>query len=358
MKQEVFIEPDNRLSVIIKDSGLEQTKADYMMEKFKFFFQTAAEWERKAELCRVTSREQTAEMKMAREGRLFLKGKRVEVEKARKELKEQSLREGKAIDGIANVLKALIVPIEEKLEGYEKFAEIEDERIAEENRTKRAALLEPYGVDIAAFNLGTMTEETFTSMYEMTKKSHKERIAAEKRAEEERIARERAEAEAREQQRIENERLKKEAEEMEAQMKKEREEAERKMAEERAKAEAERKSVEEKAKKEREELEQKAAEERARQEEELRKAHEEKARVEAEVRAKKEAEERAQREKAEAEKRKQNAPDKEKLYLLSSSISAIQLPEVRGEEAAKIVEGARQLLAKAAKYISENTDKL
>jgi hypothetical protein len=42
-------------------------------------------------------------------------------------LKEQALREGKAVDGIANVLKALIVPLEEHLDKQERFVEIRAE---------------------------------------------------------------------------------------------------------------------------------------------------------------------------------------------------------------------------------------
>ena len=49
---------------------------------------------------------------MAREGRLFLAQKRIDVEKARKALKEQSLRKGQAIDAIAKFLTSLIEPTE------------------------------------------------------------------------------------------------------------------------------------------------------------------------------------------------------------------------------------------------------
>src|SRR5688500_1953702 len=114
----------NELIQIVESSGLEKTKADFILEKFQGHFKLAAEWEKKSKAIVVTDVNQVAEMKMAREGRLYLKKVRVEVEHARKELKEQSIREGKAIDGISNVLKALIEPIEEYLEKQEKFAEI------------------------------------------------------------------------------------------------------------------------------------------------------------------------------------------------------------------------------------------
>jgi len=198
----------NELQLIIEKAGLESTKAQYILENFQDYFKIAAEWEEKAKAIIVTDAEQKVDMKMARTGRLFLREKRITIEKARKRLKEQSLREGKAIDGIANVLKALIVPIEQHLEKQEKFVEI------------RAA-----------------------------EKAEAERIEQERKAEEERIAKEKAEAEERERIRVENERLKREAEERERKMAEEREKARK----EKEKAEAERRALEKEAHRKQEE---------------------------------------------------------------------------------------------------------
>ncbi|HYE75601.1 MAG TPA: hypothetical protein VEF04_19820, partial [Blastocatellia bacterium] len=165
---------ENQLEIIVKESHLEQTKAQRILETFKNYFEIAAEWEKKAKSIVVTSVDQTAEMQMARAGRLFLREKRIAIEKVRKELKEQALREGKAIDGIANVLKGLIEPIEDYLDQQERFAQIEQEK-------KEAAI----------------------------------RAQIERRMEEERMAKEKAEAEERERIRLENERLKREAAERE-----------------------------------------------------------------------------------------------------------------------------------------------
>src|SRR5437868_2781361 len=100
------------LAKIVRESGLGKTKADIVLERFQDYFRIASEWERKSRMLSVTRADQITEMQMARDGRLFLKEKRTEVERTRKTLKEESLREGKAIDGIANVLKGLIEPIE------------------------------------------------------------------------------------------------------------------------------------------------------------------------------------------------------------------------------------------------------
>jgi len=217
---------ENKLQVIVKESGLDQPKAKVILEKFQDYFKIAAEWETKAKAIVVTNATQTAEMQMARTGRLFLKEKRVAIEKARKELKEQALREGKAIDGISNVLKALIVPIEEYLGDQENYIAIQE-----------------------------------------AAKAERIRLEVEQRMEDERIAKEKAEAEEQERIRVENELLKAEAIEREKKAEAERKKhaealaEERLLAEERdrqlrAKAEAERKVQEEKAQKEREAIEQ------------------------------------------------------------------------------------------------------
>jgi hypothetical protein len=253
---------ENQLALIVRDSGLEKTKAEVILHKFQDYFEMAAEWERKARSIVVTDEKQTDDMAMARTGRRLLSARRIEIEKTRKELKEQSLREGKAIDGIANVLKGLIVPIEEYLERQEKFVEFKV--AAEEQRRLEEA----------------------------------EKLAAEN--EQKRLA-----AEAAEQARIraENEKLRKEAAVRELKIAEERREQEKALAAERAKADAERKLAEQKAAAERKAQEELMAKERKAQEEKI-----------AEERRKAEAERKIQeakmledRNKAEAEIAKKNA---------------------------------------------------
>ena len=176
------------MSLVVKDSGLELTERETLLGKFSEYENIAEDWEKKAKAIVVTNPEQVAEMKMAREGRLFLAQKRIDVEKTRKALKEQSLRKGQVIDAIAKFLTSLIEPTEKYLKDQEDFVEIQNKKKAEELR-----------------------------------------LAEEKRLEEERIAKEQAERE--EQERIRQENIKLKAE-MEAK--------EKEMAEERAKAEAER----------------------------------------------------------------------------------------------------------------------
>lgn len=266
--KENAVEETTDLTVIVEESGLEPAKAQVLLDNFSDYFQLAADWETKARAIVVSNESQEAEMKMAREGRLFLRKKRIDVENTRKKLKEQSLREGKAIDGIANVLKALIVPIEEYLDEQEHFAE--NKRKAEEEARRQEA--------------------------EKLLREKEERERLEREAEERRI-------------REENERLKKEAEEREKQAQAEREAAAKAQREAEEKARKEREAIEAKARAEREkaERERKAAEEKARKEQE---AAEAKARAEreaaiAEERKKAAAEAKRVRKEAEAKARKE-----------------------------------------------------
>ena len=212
----------NQLQILVKESGLTPAKATVILEKFQGYFAMAAEWEQKAKTVVVTNATQTAEMQMARAGRLFLREKRISLEKSRKELKEQVLREGKAIDGIANVLKALIVPIEDYLAQQENFVAIQK---AKEIETVRI------------------------------------RVEAEMEAE--RIAKEQVEAEEQERIRLENEKLKADAVKREKKILADRKRANEKLIAERAKAEAEQAEIREAARVEQEKQQKILAEQKA-----------------------------------------------------------------------------------------------
>lgn len=189
-----------------------------------------------------------------------------------------------------------------------------------------------------------MSDESFAIFYAGIEKQYNDRIEAERKAEEERIAKEKAEAEAMEQQRLENERLKAEAESKEKQL-----------AEERAKAEAERKELEEKARKE-----------KAASEAKLKAEREAKEKLEAELKAKAEAEQKAKREaeakaaaelkaKQDAEKKAKAAPDKAKLNDFAKMLDDLALPELKSEEANKVLLDAKTLLAKVSNFIREKS---
>src|SRR5687768_4533866 len=110
---------DNPLALQVSQSQISDSESAVLLQTFEPFFREAQQWRNKAMAIQVTCAEDVLRISEARKARLALKEIRVNVEKRRKELKEESLRKGKAIDGMANVVKFLIVPIEEHLEKQE-----------------------------------------------------------------------------------------------------------------------------------------------------------------------------------------------------------------------------------------------
>lgn len=268
------------LNEIVKASNLELAESQSILEKFGNYEQIAKEWEVQYKTIVVTDSSQTIQMAVAREARKKFSQLRIDVEKARKAMKEQSLRKGQAIDAIARFLTSLITPIEDHLRLQEDFVKIQEEKKAEEAR-----------------------------------------VAAEKKAEEERVAKEKAESEERERIQLENEKLKKEAEERE-----------RILAEEREKARKEREAAE---------LEKKRIE--SEQQKKLDAERKERERVEAELQAKKDEEARIKREAEEAEKKRLadieaakkaelKKSDKEKYVAYIQKLMEVQKPELQDLE--------------------------
>lgn len=321
------ITPIDQLSNAVSD--LEPDSAKALRAAFETMFSQVEEWEQRAKLIKVTSIDQKHEMKLARESRLGLRQVRINAENTRKRLKEDSLRRGKAIDGIANVLKALVEPIEEYLLEQEQFAEREEEKRKEALRVEREATLRALSGDPSRYaNLGTLADAAWALILDDVRLAHQARLEEAKRAEEvrieaERIAAERreadrqasikAEAERAERERLvkeENDRLRKEAAE--------REEAARV---ERAKAAAEKAEVEAKAKAERDAAEAEASRARAA------------AKKAADELAAKVAAEKAAAEKAEADRlAAEVAPDREKLIAFATMLRGLPVPKLTTEK--------------------------
>jgi ribosomal protein S20 len=156
----------NKIDELIGTGVIEKTKADYIKEKFQDFTQSIEEWSEKAKAIVVTDESQKEIMTEAREGRLLLKSKRIEVEKVRKSLKEQSLSEGRLIDSVAKYLTSLIEPAEKHLELQEKFVEIQEQNKRAKLKEDRIKLLAPYSevIDAYSIQLDLITEEAFTTI--------------------------------------------------------------------------------------------------------------------------------------------------------------------------------------------------
>lgn len=349
-------------------AGLEPDSATMLRSAFETMFAQADEWCARARSIQITSVDQKREMKLARESRLALREIRVNADKERKRLKEDSVRRGKAIDGIANVLKALIEPIEAHLLEQETFAERAEEARRDALRDARTTALIAYGADPAAFvNLGAMAEETWELTIDNARAAHEAKIEAAKQAEivrleAERIAADRRKAEREAAAKAEAERVERERAQAEenARLKLEAAEREKAAKAEREAAAAERARSEEEARVAREAAQAEARAAKASAEAETRKAREEADRAAAELadakRLEREREEaeaaRAAAEEA-ARKAAEIAPDREKLAAFASTLRALTIPTLTTERGQAAGAKVAEQIAKMAAWVEK-----
>ena len=314
---------------LVKYTLEEETKIR-LREIFTPILEQVSGWRDKALALVITDATQLTEMQQAREGRLILKDLRCEAERLRKTLKEDSLQKGRAIDGIANLVKGIIEPIEDHLQAQEDYAKIKEAERRSALKIARVNILTPLGVTVEFYNLEDMSEEAFNGLVAQSQRQILEKQEAARKAVEEQAAREQAERAEQERQRLENERLKKEAEELEAKRKAEAEEARKREQE-----------LADQLRKQREEEARKLAEIEARAKAE----REEAARIKAEE-DKKLAEARELVRLQEEDKRKAEhlAKQKEQIAKQEADIQAKRIKEL--EDRAKAQEAERQRLAK------------
>ena len=115
----------NSLTKVINETGVEFDTAEMIQKKFSEFYEQAEKLKKEGLGIKVTDISQKDEMKSAREIRLEIKEIRVQAEKARKLLKEDSNRYGKAVQAAYNLIEAECEPTEKYLELQEKFAEVQ-----------------------------------------------------------------------------------------------------------------------------------------------------------------------------------------------------------------------------------------
>lgn len=331
-----------------KEFGLEETKAREISNQFKPMLDKMVELEKEyneiIELP-IADPESARKAKSLRLKYVKVRTGTAEIHKAQKAF---YLAGGRFVDGWKNAQLFASEGIEKKLEAIEKFQEnLEKERIAELQTLREEQLL-PYGVEnVSSLNLGIMSEQVWFNFFTGTRDNYQRQVEAEQKVVEQKIAEEKRIQTEQEAQRIENEKLKAEA------LAKEKE-----LAEEKAKAEAERKAMEERANKERAEAEAKLKAEREANE---KLQAEIKAKAEQEEKEKREAQEKVQAElkaKELAEKRARSAPDKAKLNDFAKMLDELAFPELKSEEAQKILSDAKVLLKKTSTFIKEKSQSI
>lgn len=271
--------------------------------------------------------------KLVHEARMIVKGKRVDVEKKRVELKADALAYGRAVDSEAKRLTELLEPIESHLEAEESAVTQERERIKREAEEKRQAItqdrvdrLAACGVVANVQQVAALTPEQFADALEDARKIKAERDAAAE-------AQRKADAESAEQRRQQEAALAAEREAL-AKIKREQDAEAARLAEERRKIE-----------------EEQAAQRRAVELEQAKKEAAEKARVETEQRLAREAaekqaaeearlaREKAAAEAAEAQRIKEEAerPQRAKILAVADQVERIPIPDGAGAADVKAV---------------------
>ena len=346
--------PDQQKEIlaVVQQNALPQEQALSLQTSFAPLFKEAGALIAQSRGIVVTDASQVAQIKLSREYRLLIRQVRIKGEKTRKELKEASLRTGKAIDAMNTILVHTLGDEETRLEEQEKIVERAEQARKDALKSSRESALKPYGTDTAFLALGEMPDATFAQLLENARAGHEAKLAAARQAEEAKIAAENARLKEAARIREENERLKREADEREAAAKIEREAAAQKqreadalaakikaeaaavLAAERAAAQAEAARIKaeadaaaklaaDKAKAEREAAELIASQERAKA-----------AKLEAEAKSRADAEKAAIAAEQAAARKAAAAPDKAKVAAFAMAIRSVAIPELHVDNSA------------------------
>ena len=362
MENNLIVLPE-KVAQIAKNVSVE--KRNEVQTVLNHVFNGVAKMREQLENISVKDQNDEVSMKLAGTIRLAVKRERLDAEKKfdakRAEVKQEMLSY-KTLDSLYLKAKQIMQIQTKELEEIALFKEETKERFEKEQKElkvqQQILKVTKVAPEMSRSEFENMSDASFEIFFSGIEKQYNDRIEAEKKAEADRLAAIEADRLERERIKAENERLQKEAEAKEKQL-----------AAERAKAEADKKAIEEKARKEREESERILLAERKLAAEKLEIEMANARKMAAEIEAKKQADEKARKEaelkaeadrkaKADAEKKAKNATDKEKLIKLALEIDAINLPDVKGNEALKIVSDVKILLSKVSGFINENTKKL
>ena len=295
--------------------------------------------------------------------RMVVRGKRIEVEKKRVELKADALKWGKLVQTEANRIFALIEPIESHLKNEEGKAEAERKRLDDERiagiragiehiqyllpnlngvgtvKQLNAVIAELKGINVTPDKFFEFTSDAAQAVTNalcgaeqaLEQRERLDREEAERKAESERLA-------------IERKKQEEEAAKLKEQQDKI-DEQNRKLQAEKDALEAEKRAEQER--KDREEFERKAVE---------------RAKEEAIKKSKQDAIDKAEREKAEAEeaeRQKALLPDKEKLEAFAQFLEqGVTYPDVKNENANIILANAETVISDLAGEIYQKAQKL
>ena len=105
----------NEIQIAVQAQALEPDSAKTVTTGFMRFWDSITEWEDKAYALVVTDENQKELMKQASEARKMLKALRLDADKTRKALKEDSMRYANAVQKCYNIIESKIKPMEEPI---------------------------------------------------------------------------------------------------------------------------------------------------------------------------------------------------------------------------------------------------
>lgn len=110
---------------------LTPSKAEILLSKFGSYASYVDDWKDRLYSIVVQDDTQVEAMEKAKEARQYIKKLRIDLEKERKSLKEEALREGQSIDNVARNIRTMLERLEDHLDKQENFTKY---RIQEEQR--------------------------------------------------------------------------------------------------------------------------------------------------------------------------------------------------------------------------------
>ncbi len=191
----------SELVQLVQGSGLKEEKQKQIAETLGQFFNKAAEWNATIATIVITSPEETGKMKMAREGRLTLRGMRLDAEKVingkRDEVKfrmADDVLEDKLWLKALQMMQATFKNLETKLEEKETFGIRWEAEQKEKRTSERLLKLSEYSENDYQSDksiVENLSDEAFENYLQTVKKMAEDKKAEAARIEHERIETER-----------------------------------------------------------------------------------------------------------------------------------------------------------------------
>lgn len=214
------------LAVLLNDSPVKADKKIEVSKSLDLFFNQALEWDQTIQNIVITDPTETGKMKMAREGRLTLKNKRLEameIIKDKRSIVKNRMADDQLEDALwlsaGKMIEATFKNLESKLEEKEKFAERWEKEQKQKLRIERLDQLSMVCENSEIYPVENMSQIEFDQLFTGLEIAKKNKILAdEQEAERQRKIKEAEETEkerlreALEREKLKNETLRREAE--------------------------------------------------------------------------------------------------------------------------------------------------